>query len=178
MLDIIRCAFLSDLTRVASITFGDGNQPIHPIAYLPSPGFTDSGDGHGISHSGGLAAAVEAKGEMNAFYHGIVSDFLRKMAQTPEGTDNLIDNTLGLLFTECNRGDDHSRPSNPTMLFGGKFFDALGHTMNRGQIVLSPARYTNDLMAAILKAWGDTTTTTFGDAMWFKGALPGVFTGI
>jgi hypothetical protein len=177
MLDMIRCAFLSDLTRVASITFGDGNMPLRPIAYVPTPGFTNTGDGHGVSHSGTGADAVLAKGEVNAMYHGLVSDFLRKMAQTPEGTATLLDNTLGVLFTECNRGDDHSRPSNPTMLFGGKFFEALGHTMTRGYIQLTPARYTNDLMAAILTAWG-SPTTVYGDPLYGKGALPGVFTGV
>ncbi len=178
MMDIIRCAFLSDLTRVASITFGDGNMPLRPLAYCPNPGFTNNGDGHGVSHSGTGADAVEAKGEVNAFYHGIISDFLRKMDQTMEGTETLLDHTLGLAFSECNRGDDHSRPANPTLLFGGKFFEALGHTMSRGYQNLATARYTNDLMAAILKAWGDTTTTTFGDPQYFKGALPNIFAGI
>jgi hypothetical protein len=179
MLDIIRCAFLSDLTRVASITFGDGNMPLRPLAYCPMPGFTNNGDGHGVSHSGTGADAVEAKGEVNAFYHGIISDFLRKMAQTTEGTETLLDHTLGLAFTECNRGDDHSRASNPTTVFGGKFFEAMGHTLTRGYMNLpAGSHYTNDLMAAILKAWGDTTTTTFGDPQYYKAPLSGLFAGI
>jgi hypothetical protein len=179
MMDVIRCAFLSDLTRVASITFGDGNMPLRPLAYCPNPGFTNNGDGHGVSHSGTGADAVEAKGEVNAVYHGVISDFLRTMAQTPEGTnESLLDHTLGLAFSECNRGDDHSRPANPTMLFGGKFFEAMGHTMTRGFQNLATARYTNDLLAAIIAAWSGKPAETFGDPQYYKGALPGVFTGI
>jgi len=177
MMDIIRCAFLSDLTRVASITFGDGNMPLRPLQYVPAPSFTNTGDGHAVSHSGKLADAITAKGEVNAVYHGVVSDFIRKMVQTPEGTETLMDHTLGFCFSECNDGDVHSRPSNPTMLFGGKFFEALGQTMTRGHINLAPARFTNDLMAAILTAWG-SPTTVFGDPVYGKGALPGVFAGV
>jgi hypothetical protein len=179
MMDIIRCALLSDLTRVISITFGDGNMPLRPHAYCPSPGFTISSDGHSVSHAGNGADAVQAKGEVNALYHGVISDFLRKMAQTPEGTESLLDHTLGLAFSECNRGDDHSRAANPTILFGGKFFEALGHTMTRGYLNLSSAKYTNDLMAAILKAWGSPLPNdVFGDPLYGKGALTGVFAGI
>jgi hypothetical protein len=178
MLDIIRCAFLSDLTRVASITFGDGNMPLRPIAYCPMPGFTNNGDGHGVSHSGSTPDAIEAKGEVNAFYHGIISDFLRKMAQTTEGTESLLDHTLGLQFTECNRGDDHSRAANPTLLFGGTFFNALNHTMTRGYQNMTASRYTNDLMSAILAAWTGMPGATFGDPQYYKGPLPGVFAGI
>ncbi len=179
MMDIIRCAFLSDLTRVASITYGDGNMVLRPLAYCPTPSFTNNGDGHGVSHSGTGADAVEAKGEMSAFYLGIISDSLRKMANTPEGTESLLDHTLGLAFSECNRGDDHSRASNPTIMFGGKFFEALGHTISRGHIVLNPTHYTNDLMAAILAAWSSPLpNNVFGDPLYGKGALPGVFAGI
>lgn len=178
MLDIIRCAFLSDLTRVASITFGDGNMPLRPLQYCPKPGFSNTGDGHGVSHSGTTADAIEAKGELAAFYLGIISDALRKFAGTPEGTETLLDHTLGLAFTECNRGDDHSRADNTAILFGGKFFEALGHTLNRGFITLPAARYTNDLMAALLEAWSGVPATTFGDPLYYKAPLGGVFTGV
>jgi hypothetical protein len=163
---------------VASITFGDGNMPLRPLQYCPKPGFSNTGDGHAVSHSGTTADAIEAKGEMAAFYLGIVTDHLRKMALTPEGTESVLDHTLGLVFTECNRGDDHSRADNTAVLFGGKFFEALGHTMTRGFITMPTSRYTNDLMAALLQAWTDVPATTFGDPQYYKAALGGVFSGI
>jgi hypothetical protein len=179
MMDIIRCALLSDLSRVISITFGDGNMPLRPKAYCPPSTFVISSDGHSVSHAGNGTDAVQAKGEVNAVYHGVISDWARKMAQTPEGTESLLDHTLGLAFSECNKGDDHSRAANPTILLGGKFFEALGHTLSRGYLNLSPARYTNDLMAAILKAWGaPLPNDVFGDPQYGKGAVPGVFAGI
>jgi hypothetical protein len=60
------------------------------------------------------------------------------------------------------------------MLFGGKFFATLGHAMTRGHMVLSPIRYTNDMMAAILTAWG-VPTTVYGDPVYGKGPVPGLF---
>ena len=58
------------------------------------------------------------------------------------------------------------------MLFGGKFLK-----LNSGQaMVVSPNRYTNDMMAAILQAFGAPLANgIYGDPMYGKGVLPGVF---
>jgi hypothetical protein len=173
MLEIIRCAFVSDLTRVASITFADGNNPLRPLAFVPNAGFTNNGDGHGVSHSGKGADAIEAKGETNAMYIGNVAKLLNNMFMTKEGTGTLLDNTLGFLFTECRDGDTHERKRNPGMLFGGKFLK-----LNTGQFMVFPTtpkqRYTNDIWSSVLTAWG-VPTTTWGDPQYSNGVLPGLF---
>jgi hypothetical protein len=174
MFEIIRCALQSDLTRVVSMTIGDGNHPNRPLMFCPKPGFVLNGIHHDVSHSGKTADAIEAKGEASAVHLGAVADFLKSMAATPEGPagETLLDHTLGHLFTECRDGDTHERRRVPTMLFGGKFLK-----LNTGQLmVVSPNRYTNDMSAAIFAAFGAPLPNgVYGDPMYGKGVLPGVF---
>jgi hypothetical protein len=170
MLEIIRTAFVSDLTRVASITFADGNNPLRPLTFVPSPGFTNNSDGHGLSHAGKAGDPIQGKGEVAAMYTGAVATLLANMQKTPEGSGNLLDNTLGMYFTECRDGDTHERRRNPCMLFGGKFLK-----LNTGQyMVVNPARYVNDIWASTLTAWG-VPTTVYGDPQYAKGVIPGLY---
>jgi hypothetical protein len=170
MLEIIRCAFVSDLTRVASITFADGNNPLRPIAFCPNPGFTFNGDAHGLSNSGRGADAIEGKGEVAAFYTRLLANALGKMAETPEGGDKLLDNVFGMLFSECRNGDDHARRNAPVLLFGGKFL-----RLNTGQyLALKPGGYVNDVWSSALTAWG-VPTTVYGDPRYSTGVIPGLF---
>jgi hypothetical protein len=170
MLEIIRCAFASDLTRVASITFADVNNPLRPICFCPNPGFTIATDGYGVSHAGVTPDAIEAKGEMAAFYTGLVAKALARMAQTPEGAGSLLDNVFGNFFTDCRDGDTQERRRIPLMLFGGKFLK-----LQTGQFfTVTPNRYVNDVWASALTAWG-VPTTVFGDPVYGRGVIPGLF---
>jgi len=170
MLEIIRTAFASDLTRVASMTMADGNNPLRPLAFVPNPSFTNNSDGHGLSHSGKAGDPIEGKGEVVAMYTTAVANMLAAMAKTPEGTGNMLDNVLGMYFTECRDGDSHERRRNPCMLFGGQFLK-----LNAGQyMVVNPNRYVNDIWASTLTAWG-VPTTIYGDPAYAKGVIPGLF---
>jgi len=92
------------------------------------------------------------------------------MSKTVEGAGNLLDNTLGMYFSECRDGDSHERRRNPCMLFGGKFLN-----LKTGQyMIVSPSRYVNDLWASVLTAWG-VPMTVYGDPMYGKGIIPGLF---
>jgi hypothetical protein len=169
MLEIIRCAFVSDLTRVVSFTCADVNNALRPIAFCPNPGFVIESTAFSVSRSGG-DDAFEAKGEMAAFYARLVAQSLARMSQTPEGSGNLLDNVLGMYFTECRNGDDCARARNPLMLFGGKFLK-----LNAGQFqVVAPSVSTNDVWASVLTAWG-VPTSIFGDPQYAKGVIPGLF---
>jgi hypothetical protein len=170
MLEIIRCAFASDLTRVASITYADVNNPLRPIAFCPNPGFVTTNDGGAVANGGQGADTLEAKGEMAAFYTRLTAQGLARMAQTPEGAGSLLDNVLGMFFTERRDGDDHERRRNPLMLFGGKFLK-----LNTGQFkIVAPNVYVNDVWASVLTAWG-APTTIYGDPQYAKGVIPGLF---
>jgi hypothetical protein len=170
MLEIIRCAFVSDLTRAASFTCADTNNPLRPIAFCPNPGFVFDASGWAVSRFGYLDDATEAKGEMAAFYARLVAQSLTRMSQTPEGGGTLLDNVFGMYFTECRSGYDVARARNPLMLFGGKFLK-----LNAGQFqVVAPSVCTNDVWASVLTAWG-VPTTIFGDPQYARGVIPGLF---
>src|SRR6185295_13949682 len=174
MLDIIRCAFASDLTRIATITFADGNNPLRPVTFVPSPGFQNNSDGHGLSHSGKDADPLEGKGEVVAMYTSAVATMLSNMAKMTEGTGTLLDNTLGMFFSECRDGDTHERRRNPCMLFGGKFLK-----LNTGQfMVVKPVtgkdRFVNDIWSSTLTAWG-VPTTVYGDPQYNQGVIAGLY---
>jgi hypothetical protein len=171
MLEIIRCAFLSDLTRVASITLAPVINPMRPIAFCPTPGFTFAGDGGSLATSPDTSAdVVEAKGEVAAMYMQLVADLLKNMSTTVEGSGTILDNTIGMCFTEFREGSTIERRRNPLLLFGGKFL-----RLNAGQfMVQSPNVYANDVWASMLTAWG-SPTTVFGDPQYGKGAISGLF---
>ena len=55
-------------------------------------------------------------------------------------------------------------------LIGGKFLKL--HTNDF--LKITPSRYMNDVWSAVLTAWG-VPTTTWGDAKYSKGPIPGLF---
>jgi uncharacterized protein DUF1552 len=170
MLEIIRCAFASDLTRVASITFADCYNPLRPLYFCPNPGFAIASSAGGIQFGGKTNDLIEAKAEMAAFYDRLLAQALARMAQTPEGAGSLLDNVFGVFFTECRDGDTHERRRIPLMLFGGKFLK-----LQTGQFfAASPNRYVNDVWASALTAWG-VPTTVFGDPVYGRGVISGLF---
>jgi len=170
MLEIIRCAFVSDLTRVASITYADVQNELRPLAFCPTPGFLVNASGEGVSHGGTGPDTMEAKAEMAAFYTRLTAQALARMQTTPEGAGTLLDNVLGMFFTDCRNGDDFERRRNPLMLFGGKFLK-----LNAGQfMVASPSVFVNDVWASVLTAWG-SNTSIYGDPQYAKGVIPGLF---
>jgi hypothetical protein len=169
LLDIIKCAFQSDLTRVATFSSGHGNNEDEVERYFSPAPFAFQGDGHGCSHNGKSADAMAAKGEVAALFLKAVADMFINMSKIPDGADTLLDNTLGVVFSECEDGDPHSEWF-PLLAAGGKW---LG--MQTGQHLITPDRYVNDFWIPALSAIGGQPVTTWGDPKYAKGALPGVF---
>lgn len=170
MLSILKASFQCDVTRVASLTFADGNNTLRPKMYVPNSTFTMDVDGHGVSHAGSDADAVKAKTETDKFYGDMVGQFLAEMDQIPEGDpalgETLLDHTLVIYFSECSIGDDHSPKNMPVALFGGKFLN-----MNRGQYIdYGPSSlYINDVWTSLLNAWG-LNIDRYGDPKWCKSS--------
>jgi hypothetical protein len=169
-LAIIRCAFQSDLTRVATFTAGHGNNADQVQGYFQPPSFAYKGDGHSCSHNGKSVDALLAKGEVSAMFLKGVAKFLADMDATTEGPDTLLDNTFSLVFSECLDGDPHS-PTFPMMVAGAKWLKMVtgGKHLN-----ISGDRYVNDFWVPALNALG-APTTTWGDPQYFSAPLPGIF---
>jgi hypothetical protein len=176
-LAIIRAAFQCDLTRVATFTYADGNNDLHPINYVDNPTFKIDGNHHdGVSHGGkDNRDSQVAKKETDIFYGNITAKALSDMDKVPEGApgETLLDNTLTYYMSECSYGDDHEMIDMCTLLFGGKFLK-----LNVGNyLVYAPKIYTNDVWTSILNAWGKPTDK-FGDPKYCKGTGPGAAKGL
>jgi hypothetical protein len=176
MLQILKTCFQCDVTRVASLTFADGNNTMRPLMYVGGSTFQNSSDHHGVSHSGTEEDAVRAKTETDAWYSRMVGEMLAEMDQIPEGGagETLLDHTLVVYFSECSLGDDHSPRDMPVALFGGKFLN-----MKVGRYVrYDRSIYINDVWTSLLNAWG-IDVDQFGDPRWCTSsgpdAAPGLF---
>jgi hypothetical protein len=176
-LAIIRAAFQCDLTRVASFTFADGNNDLHPRSYVPNPTFSIDGNHHdAVSHGGKSNRDSQvAKKETDIFYGNLMAKMLSDMDKVPEGPagQTLLDNTLTYYFSECSYGDDHEMIDLCSLYFGGKFLK-----LNVGNYLsYAPKIYQNDVWTSILNAWG-VPTMQFGDPMFCKGSGPGAAKGL
>jgi hypothetical protein len=174
-LAIIRAAFQCDLTRVATFTFADGNNDLHPHNYVSNPSFTIQGNHHdGVSHGGkDNRDAQIAKKETDLFYGNLTARALLDMDRVPEAGGTLLDNTLAYYFSECSYGDDHEMIDLCTLLFGGKFLK-----LNVGNYLdYTPKIYQNDVWTSLLNAWG-VPTDRFGDPRYCRNAGPGAAKGL
>ena len=170
MFSIIKSAFQCDATRVATITFANGNSYLAPMDFIPGATFTATEGHHTVSHNGNGADVVATKAAAEKFYGEIVAAAMLDMQNTPEGSGTLLDNTLVVYWNECSIGDDHNQNDIPVLLLGGKFLK-----LNVGNYIqISPIVYMNDIWAAMLTAWG-VPTTVFGDAKFGKGPAANVF---
>ncbi len=174
-LAIIRAAFQCDLTRVATFSFADANNDLHPRNFVANPTFKNDGNHHdGVSHGGKQNRDAQiAKRETDIFYGNLTAAALGEMDKIPEASGTLLDNTLAFYFSECSYGDDHEMVDMCSLLFGGKFL-----RLNVGNyLVQSPRLYQNDVYTSLLNAWG-LPTERFGDPKYCKGAGPGAAPGL
>jgi hypothetical protein len=184
-LQIIKTMFQCDLTRVASFTFGYGNSEIKFSNVFTVAGLTDrykdtSGgllvdkEGHhNVSHNGGTGF-TEAKYIIDKVYCDLTAKLLLDMKNTPDGMGpgSLLDNTLVVFWNECSDGNSHDTADMPVLLFGGKFLKLQGGKyLQFGK----NGRYMSDLWVETAHAWGFSSLTTYGDAMWNKGSMPGLY---
>ena len=176
-LAIIRAAFQCDLSRVATFTFADGNNDLHPKSYVPGASFAIDGNHHdGVSHGGKTNKDAQlAKKETDIFYGNLTAKALMDMDKVPEGPagQTLLDNTLTFYFSECSYGDDHEMIDLCSLLFGGKFLKLnVGNYFN-----YAPKIYQNDVWTSLLNAWG-LETSQFGDPKYCKGSGPSAAKGL
>jgi len=184
-MQIIKTMFQCDLTRVASFTFGYGNSAIAFSNVLKVAGLvdqykdtngaiiTDTEGHHNISHNGGTGFR-EAQYIIDKVYCDIVAKLLEDMKATPDGIGpgSLLDNTLVILWNECSEGNPHAMNDMPVLAFGGKFLNLQGGKyLQFGK----NARTMADFWVQTAQAWGYTQLTQYGDVMWNKGSMPGIY---
>ena len=134
---------------------------------------TDIEGHHDISHNGGTGF-VEAQYIIDKVYCDIVAKLLADMKATPDGLGpgSPLDNTLVIFWNECSAGNPHDTVDMPVLVFGGRFLNLQG-----GKYVSSgrSARYMADSLGANGAGVGYSDLTSYGAAMWNKGAMPGIY---
>jgi len=161
-IDMLAMALACDLTRVASLTFGDfQDYPWLPDVDLPS-------GWHDLVHAGD--GDVDDKATLEATY-GWYGDqlglLLAALDAIPEGDGTLLDHTLVVYGNVFGSGSTHGHTNKTYLLAGGGAGLVGGHLLDMGG---APH---GELFTAILQGLG-FDDESFGDPAFCSGPLAGV----
>lgn len=155
MADLAAAAVICGKSRAVTMDImddGGGNSLDFPWLNIPSPDF------HAIAHKG--SADFTDKTAIDTwFYTAAVAEVVSRLAAVPEGSGTVLDNTVVLVSSDMNQGDNHDVNMIPYLIIGsgGGFFKT-------GQLVTFPSQMPNNqLLTSIAHAMGMTTLTGFGD---------------
>lgn len=163
MFQLIKGAFVCDLTRVVSFTFAPEQSSMSFNDIIPNEVKNPDGH-HDISH----ASDTGERGAIDKFYCSLFAELLVEMKNTPDGAGtSLLDNTVVAFVTGINDGNGHGMDNMPVAMFGGK---SLG--LAQGKIVDAGGRTMNDVWTSVSQAFG--VSGNFGDPALVKGPLSGV----
>jgi hypothetical protein len=166
---LIRTAFQCDLTRVITLTFGQGNSGLDCGIFPTVTNTNYRGEGHHEVSHGDTANDRIVQEEVDRFYGDTMGKLLLELSRIPEGSGTLLDNTLVMYVTEVAYGNAHDIDSIPVLLAGGR---SLG--LNGGSYLTFTNRTMTDVWAEIFRAFG-LPRTTLGEPDWNRGPLPGLF---
>lgn len=114
MCDLMYLAFQTDSTRLATYMLSamNGNTS---NAFPKALGL---GTQHELAHSAGKPGGFPRQGRWNQCLIENLARFLQRLAETPEGDGNMLDNTLILLGTSNSR--THNNHNDPLVFAGGR----------------------------------------------------------
>jgi hypothetical protein len=165
MMDMLAGALATDQTRVVTLQLSTAQSPVRHggwVGPVPSPG-----GHHGVSHQtdGG---SVDALTRIATWFVQQYAALGKRLQSVNEGGSSLLDNTTVLLTSEVSVGSTHSFRDMPYVLMGG-----CGGAIKTGRHLSALNRNSNDLFVSLQNAMG-VPDTTFGDAEFCKGPLPGL----
>jgi hypothetical protein len=164
-LDLLAMAFACDLTRVASIQVSTGFNRIR------FPWIDNKGEGHSLSHTGESDTESWNALTKRATWHAEqIAYLMQKLSEMPEGDGSVLDNTVILWGNEVSIGNTHSLDNIPYLVAGN-----LGGALQTGRFVEYSGASNNDLLNAILTAYG-SEQATFGHPDFSSGPLSGIVT--
>jgi len=172
-LDMLAMAFACDLTRVATVSVGNGNSAMS----LPWLGVTESfHDGLGHAMDGNMDAQNKI-GKIDAWNSEMLAGFIDRLKSIPEGDGTVFDSTVILWVQELTKGNAHNTDNMPHVLAGsaqGYFKTGRYLRLPRGGKVERPpypfGRWSNDLKLSVLQSMG-VDANTFGDPEQFTAPL-------
>ena len=156
-------ALACDLTRVASLQWAS-TQTGKVFTWLGQ-----NETHHQLSHSSPTDVNRRQQlVDIGKWHAEQLAYLLGKLAAVPEGTGTLLDSTLILWCTDIAAGQTHARRDMPYVLAGG-----AGGALEMGRYLRYQGNSHNDLLVALCNAM-DVDVTTFGNAAYCTGKLPGL----
>ncbi|MEX2303879.1 MAG: DUF1552 domain-containing protein [Bryobacterales bacterium] len=113
MLDLQLLAFQSDLTRVISFMLGK-EQSARPYPQIGVPEAH-----HPLSHHNNVPELIAQMSKINRYHMQLFSQYLAKLAATPDGDGSLLDHITILYGSGISNSTMHSGDNLPLLLVGG-----------------------------------------------------------
>jgi hypothetical protein len=156
MFDLIAIAYRVDMTRVVSFMMAaEGTNQTYPHIGIPD-------SFHPLSHHANDPDKIGKLVRIQTWHMQIFSEFLGKLAATPDGEGTLLDNAMFLYGSNMSNSDSHTNRPLPTLLIGG----AGGKLTGGRHIALREATPISNLHLTLLglagieqKSFGDSTGT-------------------
>jgi hypothetical protein len=162
-MDLAVAAFQCDVTRVASLQFGNSNDQCS-YSWLGVNNL-----GHDISHNNNNCDPDNAKKlKVYNWYSQQFAYLLGKLDAIPEGSGTLLDNTAIVWASEFSDSSSHAGDNLTWLLMGG-----AGGYFKTGQVLNVTGRSTNDFCTSLQNAFG-IADAKFGNPAYCQGALPGL----
>jgi len=149
---LVSLAFQCDITRVASIMWGNvtSNRNYASIGA--------AGGHHDISHHGGNADNIAKLKKIGKWEMDRLADLLTKLKALPDSDGRtVLDNTLIFYSSDISDGDSHNHDDMPVVLAGG----GADFTMNRYVTYPEKPQF-SELFLSIANAFG-SNITSFGE---------------
>jgi len=112
MFDLQVLAFAAEITRVSTFKMSrDTSLRIFPGSGVTTPF-------HTLSHHSEKPELIAEFAKLNRYHVGVVSYFLRRLKETPDGDGNLLDSSLVLYGSPMGDSNTHNHRSLPLLLAG------------------------------------------------------------
>ena len=159
-MDLIASSFACDLTRVATLQWGQGQSDITHTWLGHGAGH------HSISHRSYSNYSTEQLLEASEWYAEQFASLIDRLKAIPEGTGTVFDNTVLLWLSETGTPSTHDRENIPYVLAG-----SLGGAFSTGRYVRVPGdRMAGDLFVTLMNAMG-VSASTFGNQEYAQGPV-------
>jgi hypothetical protein len=162
--ELLVAALKSDVTRVGTMQFGDATGGAIVFDFVPGVprmgnGYQPLRDWHDLGHRPVRSGVADGddKAKVDKWTMGKFAELLTMLQGTPEGTGNMLDNTLVLWANHMEDGANHGTQKLPWILAG----KCQGY-FKTGQCLLNTGRAINGVLTEICNAM-DVKVDAFGD---------------
>jgi hypothetical protein len=130
MFDLIALAYQADLTRVASyLMVAEGTNRTYNHIGVPD-------SFHPVSHHANDLERINRLVKIQTWHLEQFADFVKKMAETPDGQGTLLDHSIFMYGSNMSNSDRHDNHPEPNILVGG----GNGKMKLGGQHIVLPER--------------------------------------